>query len=162
MEKGGKTLARSKGESNIIRSKMISSHPVIGLLRNKGANKFLFVQKAKISYKMKLLQLWCTAFVICFFTVGCASISKQDNREEGPFHPDELYAELADSRLLNKLGVEGVILLDVEPYRVTIAEIGTTEPIGELYYTIQDGWHLKAENEVLEFIAGEGWIIAEQ
>jgi hypothetical protein len=36
------------------------------------------------------------------------------------------------------------------------------EPIGELYYTIQDAWHLKADNETFEFVPGEGWIIAEQ
>jgi hypothetical protein len=75
---------------------------------------------------------------------------------------DELNTELTGPRLLRKLGVEGVVLLEVETYRVTIAETGTVEPIGELYYTIQDGWHLKADNEILEFVPGEGWIIAEQ
>jgi hypothetical protein len=52
--------------------------------------------------------------------------------------------------------------LEVEQYRVTIAETGTVEAIGELYYTVQDGWHLKADNETFEFVPREGWIIAEQ
>jgi hypothetical protein len=86
----------------------------------------------------------------------------ESDKAERPIHLDELNAELTDPRLLRRLGVEAVVLLEVERYRVTIAEIGSTEPLGELYYTIQDGWHLRADNEVFEFVPGEGWIISEQ
>jgi hypothetical protein len=55
-----------------------------------------------------------------------------------------------------------IILLETDAYRVTIGTPESTEPIGAMYYTIQDGWHLKAENERMEFITGRGWIIAEQ
>ncbi len=106
--------------------------------------------------------VWGTILASFILIVGCSSISLDGDEDQGPVHLDELKAELTDPRLLRKLGVEGVVLLEVERYRVTIAETGTVEPIGELYYTIQDGWHLKADNEVLEFVPGEGWLIAEQ
>lgn len=111
---------------------------------------------------MKRIHEWATILVCVTLVVGCSSISTDGDKGQGPVHADELNEELTDPRLLRRLGVEAVVLLEVERYRVTIAEIGTVEPIGELYYTIQDGWHLKADNEVLEFVPGDGWIIAEQ
>jgi hypothetical protein len=111
---------------------------------------------------MKHIQIWGTILVSVFLVVGCSITATDGDEGQGPVHLDELNAELTDPRLLRKLGVEGVILLEAEPYRVIIAESGTVEPIGDLYYTIQDGWHLKAENETLEFLPGEGWIISEQ
>ncbi len=79
-----------------------------------------------------------------------------------PFEPEELESKLSDPRLLRKLGVEEVVLLEIELLRVTLGTPGSDEPIGEMYYTIQDGWHLKAENERMEFIPGEGWLIYEK
>ena len=111
---------------------------------------------------MKFFPILLIVLVSSLLVIGCSNTSTDVNNGQGPVHLDELNAELTDQRLLRKLGVEGVVLLDVEPYRVTITEVGTAEPIGELHYTIQDGWHLNAENEILEFISGEGWIIAEQ
>jgi hypothetical protein len=111
---------------------------------------------------MKHLLIWGIILVTVFLLLGCSSAATDGDGAQGPVYMDELNKELTDPRLLQKLGVEGVVILEVETYHVTIAESGTVEPIGELYYTIQDGWHLKAENEILEFLPGEGWIIAEQ
>jgi len=107
-------------------------------------------------------QIWAIILISVILVVGCSSPSTDSDKDQSPVYMDELNAELTDPRLLRKLGVEGVVLLEVERYRVMIAETGTIEPIGELYYTIQDGWHLKAGNETFEFVTGEGWIIAEQ
>lgn len=111
---------------------------------------------------MKCSQILVHLLPILILVAGCSSISTESDKDQIPFKIDELNSELADPRLLQKLGVESVSLLEVERFRVTIAEAGRSEPIGELYYTIQDGWHLKAENETFEFVPGEGWIIAEQ
>lgn len=105
---------------------------------------------------------WIYLLIAVILIAGCSSISADGDKDSGPVHLDELRAELTDPRLLRKLGVEEVVLLEVERFWVTIAEAGTVEPIGELYYTIQDAWHLKADNETFEFVPGEGWIIAEQ
>ena len=107
-------------------------------------------------------QILAIILISVILVVGCSSASTDSDKNQSPVYIDELNAELTDPRLLWKLGIEGVVLLEVERYRVTIAETGTNEPIGELYYTIQDGWHLKADNETFEFVPGEGWIIAEQ
>jgi hypothetical protein len=94
-----------------------------------------------------------------FGLAGCAS---RGAPHDVPVHRDELETELTDPRLLQRLGAESLVLLEVEAYRVTIARSGSDVPIGELYYTVQDGWHLKADNEVMDFVPGKGWVIAEQ
>ena len=50
----------------------------------------------------------------------------------------------------------------LELYHVSLGNADSNEPIGEMFYTIQDGWHLKADNEIMEFVPGERWLIAEQ
>lgn len=105
---------------------------------------------------------WIYLLISVILIAGCSTISANGNKDPGTVYLDELNAKLTDPRLLRKLGVEEVVLLEVERFWVTIAETGTVEPIGELYYTIQDGWHLKADNETFEFVPGEGWIIGEQ
>ena len=97
-----------------------------------------------------------------FLLVGCSEKPDDEMPSNIPVYQEELNAELSDPRLLKRLGVDEIILLEVETYHVTIGSPDISEPLGELYYTIQDGWHLKAENEVMKFVPGEGWLIAEQ
>lgn len=111
---------------------------------------------------MNRSQVWVAILISVILITGCSSTPTIDDKDQGPVYLDELNTELTDPRLLRKLGVESVVLLELEQYRVTIAETGTVEAIGELYYTVQDGWHLKADNETFEFVPREGWIIAEQ
>jgi hypothetical protein len=100
--------------------------------------------------------------VLLLLFASCTAKTQPEGTPSGPVHPDELAEKLADRRLLRRLGVSRIILLETDAYRVTIGAPGDTDPIGEMYYTIQDGWHFKAENERMEFVTGEGWIIAEQ
>lgn len=111
---------------------------------------------------MKPSRLLAPFLITIILVTGCSSTPTENDKDQNPVYFDELNTELADPRLLQKLGVVEVVLLEVERFRVTIAQAGKSEPIGELYYTIQDGWHLKAENEIFEFVPGEGWIIGEQ
>ena len=69
---------------------------------------------------------------------------------------------MADRRLLRNLDVSEIILLKVEMYSVSVGNSDTDEPIGEIFYTIQDGRHLKADNEQMEFVPVKGWLIAKQ
>jgi hypothetical protein len=77
-------------------------------------------------------------------------------------HPDELFAYLDSPFLLTYLGIDQAIVLEVRVDKAVIGAAGTDEPLGEVYYTIQDGWHLKRENERMEFKPGQGWLIWEQ
>lgn len=101
-------------------------------------------------------------FSLLPLTASCRWRTSGESTTIDPIYPEELSEKLADPRLLGRLGVEEVILLEIEVYRVTIGVPGSDDPIGEMYYTIQDGWHLKADNERLEYVPGEGWLIAEQ
>ena len=94
--------------------------------------------------------------------MGCSKQSVEEIPADGPVFEEELQAKLIDPRLLDRLGTKEIIILEIDAYRVTIGSPESREPLGELFYTIQDGWHLKAENEVMEFVPGEGWLIAEQ
>lgn len=100
--------------------------------------------------------------LLLFVSASCTGRDRSEGATVGPVQPDELAEKLADRRLLRRLGVSEIILLETEPYRVTIGTPGSTEPIGEMYYTIQDSWHFMAENERMEFVPGKGWSIAEQ
>ncbi len=82
--------------------------------------------------------------------------------ETTPVHREELDRELADPRLLGRFGVEELVLLEVGVDRVTIAAPNSNEALGEMYYTLQNGWHLKAPNELMIRVPGKGWLIAEQ
>ena len=93
---------------------------------------------------------------------ACTLFFKRENLAGVPIHQDELEAKLTDPRLLGRFGVEKILILESETYIVRIGAKGSDQAIGEMYYTIQDGWHLKADHEIMEFVPGEGWIIAEQ
>jgi hypothetical protein len=77
-------------------------------------------------------------------------------------HPDELLAYLESPFLLTYLGINQAIILEVEVDKVVVGAAGIDKPLGEAYYTIQDGWHLKRENERMEHKAGQGWLIWEK
>ena len=77
-------------------------------------------------------------------------------------HTDELEAYLQDPRLLERLQVENLIVLDAEVDTASITIPSSTRSIGMVYYTIQDGWHLKNSNERMEHKSGKGWLIHEQ
>ena len=113
-------------------------------------------------FSVKQIMVFFLLLISFISLVGCSAQSTEEIPSDVPVFEDELKTKLADPRLLARLGVEALILLEVESYRVTIGSTNSSEPIGELYYTIQDGWHLKAENEVMKFVPGEGWLIAEQ
>ena len=93
---------------------------------------------------------------------ACLSGNTAKKAEIIPVHQEELETKLADPRLLKQLEVDEPVLLKVERYWVSLGNSDTNKPIGEMFYTIQDGWHLKADNEQMEFVPGQGWLIAEQ
>ena len=101
--------------------------------------------------------------VVIMTLVSACSLFPMGNIEpEGPIFPEELEHKLSDPRLLLRLGVSEIVILESDTYWVLIGAPGNDDPLGEMYYTIQDGWHLKADNEVMEFVRGKGWLIAEQ
>jgi hypothetical protein len=69
---------------------------------------------------------------------------------------------LKDVRLLKRLGVKNIKILEPHIDYVIIGTFDSDKPLGEVYYTIQDGWHLKNENERMEYKPGQGWLIWEQ
>lgn len=93
---------------------------------------------------------------------ACSLFTRGNIEPEGPIHMEELEHKLSDPRLLRRLGVSEIVILESDTYWVLISVPGNDDPLGEMYYTIQDGWHLKADNEVMEFVRGKGWLIAEQ
>ena len=110
-------------------------------------------------FKMKFFVL---LLIVPVILIGCSTNDKPVELKDIPIHQRELEEKLADSRLLRKLDVDEIVLLKVELYHVSIGNSITDDPIGEMFYTIQDGWHLKADNELMEFVPGKGWLIAEQ
>ena len=86
----------------------------------------------------------------------------RSSQVEEPIHRDQLRAYLGSKRLLGMLGLERVVIIKSSRNRVTIAAGDSKGPVGEVYYTIQDGWHLKQANERMEYRPGEGWAIWEQ
>lgn len=93
---------------------------------------------------------------------GCNRAWPADNKPGNPVEPAGLAGELSDRRLQRRLGVDEIAILESETYRVVIGSSITGETLGIMYYTIQDGWHLRADNEVMEFVRGRGWVIGEQ
>lgn len=93
---------------------------------------------------------------------ACSLFPRSNITPAGPIHPEELEHKLSDPRLLRRLAVPEILILESDTYWVLIGALGNDDPLGEMYYTIQDGWHLKADNEVMEFVRGKGWLIAEQ
>ena len=77
-------------------------------------------------------------------------------------HYDELLAYLDGKFVQEYLGVEKTIVLETGVEKVIIGCARARKPLGEVYYTIQDGWHLKRENERMEYVPGKGWLIWEQ
>jgi len=77
-------------------------------------------------------------------------------------HQEELNEYLKDKRLLGMLDVTELVILEAHGDRVVVGERASGKQIGEVYYTIQDRWHLKQAHERMEHKPGEGWIIWEQ
>jgi hypothetical protein len=116
--------------------------------------------------------------VLLSVLVGACSESSSGNEvsvQEAPFpddvtrnaidsvmHYDELLNYLNSQFLLKHLGVEEITILETDVDKAIIGSASTQEPLGEVYYTIQDGWHLRRENERMEHVPGKGWLIWEQ
>ena len=106
-----------------------------------------------------------TGTLIFFVGVSC-----QQQSDTVPGQPvldektlqDELQAYLTEPHLLNRLGVESLKVLESHGDWVTVGTDKSDVPIGEVYYTIQNGWYLKADNVHMEHVPGKGWSIAEQ
>ncbi|NIM99366.1 MAG: hypothetical protein GTO24_15215 [candidate division Zixibacteria bacterium] len=101
-------------------------------------------------------------FILIILVSACAGSSFGEDVQGDPVEIDELQAKLADQRLQSRLGVKEITILGTETYRVLLGTKGSDQPIDEMYYTIQDGWHLKADHKVMEFVRGKGWLISEQ
>jgi hypothetical protein len=93
---------------------------------------------------------------------ACSLLPRGNIEPDSPIFLEELEHKLTDPRLLRKLGVSEIVIFESDKYWVLIGAPANDDPLGEMYYTIQDGWHLKADNEVMEFVRGKGWLIAEQ
>jgi hypothetical protein len=74
----------------------------------------------------------------------------------------ELRAYLSDERLLRMLKADEVVIIETDTDRVVVGDKVCRKRLGEVYYTVQDGWHLKRPNERMERKSGEGWLIWEQ
>jgi hypothetical protein len=77
-------------------------------------------------------------------------------------HEKELREYLNDERVLRMLKVKELIIISADVDRVVVGDKTTGKEVGEIYYTIQDRWHLKRSNERMEHKPGEGWLIWEQ
>lgn len=93
---------------------------------------------------------------------ACALSPIATEAPEVPIELESLLEEITDPRLLRQLGVERLTILEAETYRAEIGTPSDQETLGTMYFTIQDGWHLKADHEVMQFVPGQGWLIAEQ
>ena len=104
--------------------------------------------------------------LMLFLGVGCHSQSAtapgQPVATAEKFSLDELQTYLTDPHLLNRLGVKKLKVVQSHGDWVTVGTDRSDAPLGDVYYTIQDGWHLKAENERMEHVPGKGWRIWEQ
>ena len=120
--------------------------------------QILSEKRAHMIRRMILL----TILGLVILIAACALFYSRESKEGVPIRQEELETKLADPRLLKRFDVEEIFILETDTYKVLIGSRESDRLLGEMYYTIQDGWHLKADNEILEFVPGEGWLIAEQ
>jgi hypothetical protein len=76
-------------------------------------------------------------------------------------HEKELREYLSDERVLRMLNVKELVIVEADVDRVLVRDKASGKEVGEVYYTIQDRWHLKRSNERMEHRPGEGWLIGE-
>jgi hypothetical protein len=73
-----------------------------------------------------------------------------------------LAEELADGRLLNRLGASRITVSETGAYPETLGRLASMDLIARMHCAIRDDRHLTPENESMEFVAGKAWFIAEQ
>jgi hypothetical protein len=93
---------------------------------------------------------------------GAVAKPTKEGTKQPIVHEKQLHGYLRDEGILRMLGVKELVILEAMVDRVMVGDKASGKKVGEVYYTVQDGWHLTRPNERMAHKPGEGWLIWEE